>query len=112
MLDSPSSLYRFTFVVRSDALTSTTVPQCRFRLNDSAGQWAVVHDISSTGDGSSAPWLSNSSYIIYYFTPPDSGVQTPSLAIDLLNFDATDDPTATLFLDTVTIEKVDLAEIQ
>ncbi len=111
-LDSPSSLYRFTFVVRTDAVTSTTVPQCRFRLNDSAGQWAVVHDIFSTGDGSSAPWLSNSSYIIYYFTPPDSVVQSPILAIDLLNFDATDDPTATLFLDTVTIEKVDLPEIQ
>ncbi len=111
-LDSPSSLYRFTFVVRSDALTSTTVPQCRLRLNDSAGQWAVVQEIFSTGDGLSAPWLSNRSYVLYYFTPPDPVVQTPYLAIDLLNFDATDDPAATLFLDTVTIEKVDLAEIQ
>lgn len=111
-LDSPSSLYRFTFVLRSDALTSTTVPQCRLRLNDSAGQWAVVQDISSTGDGSSAPWLSNRSYAIYYFTPPGPVPQTPCLAIDLLNFDPTDDPAATLFLDTVTIEKVNLPGIE
>jgi peptidoglycan/xylan/chitin deacetylase (PgdA/CDA1 family) len=112
VLDAPSSLYRFTFVARTDALTSTTVPQCRFRINDSAGQWAVVRDVFSTGEDSRAPWLSNRSYALYYVTPPDPVVQTPCLAIDLLNFDPSDDPAATLFLDTVIVEKVELPEIQ
>jgi len=104
-------LYRGQFDIRTDVASSTRVPEMRVRLMTENGQAVGVLDIKSSGDGAAAPRGDvNTSYNVYLY-PPQNAVGTTldglAAAMDLLNFDPTDDPTGILMLDRVVIESYD-----
>jgi hypothetical protein len=104
-------LYRGRFEIRTDVASRTDVPEIRVRLMTENGQAVGVVDIRSVGDASAAPHgYDNTPYYVYFY-PPQNAVGTDrdgmAAAIDLLNFDPTDDALGMLMLDRVVIESYD-----
>lgn len=101
------TLYRGTFVVRTDLINRALVPEMRLRFNTSNLQASRILGISSTGDGADSPHTTSTTYNRLYFLPPANCTGKGLLvSFDILNFNPEDAPTASLALERALIERL------
>jgi hypothetical protein len=102
-------LYRGKFEVRTDVTNRATVPEMRLRFNVGNLQASHTLGISSAGDGANSPGTTNTTYNRLYFLPPENCVgESLLVSFDILNFNPADARTASLIIDRVTIETLEL----
>jgi hypothetical protein len=106
-LATTNALYRAEFTVRSDQTNPTLVPTLRLRLGTSDNQIVSGQTISSVGKASQSPTLRPMIYSAY-LSPPSLAPSACYLAFDLLSFDPSCAPTATLSLDSARLFTIDL----
>jgi hypothetical protein len=99
-------LYRARWVVTTDVTDATRVPTIRLRANAASFHQADVLTIDSVGDGGASPTPSGATYDLYFVPPANDYFCT--IVFDLLNFDASDAPSAEVALESVEVERVAL----
>ncbi|CAN5434482.1 hypothetical protein BH09SUM1_BH09SUM1_28060 [soil metagenome] len=96
------SLYRSTFTVRSNSNAASDIPTVRLRSSSADFEQSDVIVATSIGDGSFSPTGTARTYTQYFTQPAVS--DSFRLDFDVLNFDAADLAAATMSLDGVTVE--------
>jgi hypothetical protein len=100
-------IYRGTFEVRTDVTNRSAVPQMWLKFDTSNLQASRTLAIESSGDGGNSPAMTNTIYDRLYFFPPQSCVGGRLIvSFGLLNFSPDDSPTASLILESATIESL------
>jgi hypothetical protein len=100
-------LYRGTFEVRTDVTDRTVVPQMRLRFNTENLQASRTLSIESIGDAGNSPGVMTTRYDKLYFAPPDNCAGAGlMISFDMLNFSPGDSMSASLFLDSATVEGI------
>lgn len=106
-----NKLYRGRFKVSSNLTDLAKVPTIRLRLSTINFQATRALEIVSSGDGAHSPGRVAKTYDMYFY-PPQHLVGTPNgsllAAFDLMNFISDDSPSATVALDSVALESLDL----
>jgi len=106
-----NKLYRGRFTVSSNLTDLSKAPTVRFRLTTSNSQATRALEIISGTDGANSPGQEATTYDVYFF-PPQHLVGTPNdrlvVGFDLMNFTPQDSSSATVALDSVSIESLDL----
>ncbi|MCC7390862.1 HYR domain-containing protein, partial [Candidatus Sumerlaeota bacterium] len=101
-----SDYYRVTYGLRSDSTDLSTVPTVRLRANTESLQQSDVLVVTASENGDYSPSTSMRHYPFYIHMP--QGDRRFTLSFDLLNFDARDSATTSLFLDHVMIDAFDM----
>ena len=101
-----SEYYRVTYGLRSDSTDLSTVPTVRLRANTESLQQSDVLVVTASENGDYSPSTSMRHYPFYIHMP--QGDRRFTLSFDLLNFDARDSATTSLFLDHVMIDAFDM----
>ncbi len=99
-------LYRARFVVSTDVVETSLVPQIRLRVNSRNFQQADCLTIDSNVEGGASPTPEGTAYDLY-FVPPTND-EYCMLAFDLLNFNPYDAAHAELALESVLVERFPL----
>ena len=77
----------------------------RLRFNTENFQASRTFAVESIGDGANSPGTTNTIYNGLYFLPPQNCVgEGLIVSFDMLNFDATNAPEASLIMDSAVIE--------
>jgi len=97
-------LYRADFLIKTDVANQEEVPGIRLRMN-SQQFWAECDKkIESRNGGDMSPTVDGTLYSLFFYPPQEAiGTIMPGIYInlDIMNFDSTDAPTGTIFLDSV-----------
>jgi hypothetical protein len=107
-LSATPTLYRATYWVSSDQSDASLVPELRLRVYTSNLQASVVKSCPSSGSGDNSPTQSARRYNLYFWSPTCGANANLQCAFDLLNFSPDDAANATLSLDDVNVEAIDL----
>jgi len=99
-------LYRARFIVSTDVAQPELVPQIRLRVNSRNFEQADCLTIDSNGDGGASPTPEGTTYDLYFVPPANDDFCM--LAFDLLNFNESDAPDATVALESVLVERFGL----
>ncbi len=103
-------LLRRTFVVRSDQIDRSRVPTIRMCMITGDALEVAGQVVTSTGTGEWSPSTAPEVYRVYYKTHA-LGAPVTQEWIDLLSFDPNDAVGATLYLDHVVLEVLDIPNI-
>ena len=103
-------LYNIEFTVRSDTTEPERVPDLRLRVNTSDWQAYVAQVITSCHNADESPTIAPRNYSLYFYIPQLTSDTSPDLscAFELMNFDTANSPTASLYLDRVTVYETSL----
>lgn len=105
------SLYEARFLISTDETTPLQVPQFRLRLNLDNNQLNGAMVVDSVANALVAPISSPKEYW-FYFSPSFGdggnmgGAQSLSAAMDLMGFNPLDSPQASLFLHSLTVNRI------
>lgn len=108
--ETPEMLFRGIFVVRSNQIDRSRVPAMRLCLITGDALEVAGQVVTSTGAGEWSPSTAPEFYRVYYKSHA-SGAPVTQEWIDVLSFDPNDAVGATLYLDHVTIENIDVPMI-
>lgn len=109
-IEVPEILFRGTFVVRSNQTDRSRVPPLRVCMITGDVLEVAGQVVTSTGTGEWSPSTAPEVYRVYYKSH-GFGAPVTQEWIDLLSFDANDAVGATLYLDHVTLETLDVPTI-
>jgi parallel beta helix pectate lyase-like protein len=104
-------LYRATYSISTNLTDPARCPLIRLRASSLNNQISNIQDISSRGGGLYSPAQENRAYSLY-FSPAlisPAKISAPEdiiLFFDLVNMDVSDDPFAKIFLDDLTLERI------
>jgi len=110
LIETWEFLLRRTFVVRSDQIERSRVPTIRMCMITEDALEVAGQVVTSTGGGEWSPSTAPEVYRVYYKTRY-FGAWVAQEWIDFLSFDANDAVDATLYLDHVTLEVLDVPTI-
>jgi hypothetical protein len=100
-----SRIYRATMTVSSDCTDRRKVPQFRLRfLTVNIHASSCVHVESNGAADCSAILGERKVYELYIIPPQSAEAEGMRLSLDILNFDPSDEPMGSIFLDSVKIE--------
>jgi hypothetical protein len=108
------TIYRAQFLVRSDQTDRSIVPGIRLRLHSEDWQVSTNIVVNSTGNGERSPSTTSLEYELYFYPPQEmlSGPpQNMFTAWDILNFDPADAAQATISVDQVVMERLEVPRL-
>lgn len=111
----PNKVYRAKFTVASGS-TQETCPQMRLRIGTESNKMTACYVVNSNLDGINSPTGTGKEYSVYFYPPQSDVGADPTVnglifAMDLLNFDPTDDSNGGLVLYKVEVQTIDAASI-
>jgi hypothetical protein len=106
---SPGKLYRAKVNIRTDAGASD-FPQFRLRIGTTNNASVAITTISSAAGNDLFPGITGRDYYVFYVPPYGALPEGLYIAVDLLNFDPGDNPTASLYIEDVEVKEFELPE--
>jgi hypothetical protein len=106
---SPGKLYRAKVHISTDA-GPNDFPQFRIRIGSKNNASVAVTTISSVAGNDLFPGITGRDYYVFYVPPYGAVPEGLYVAVDLLNFDPGDSPTASLYVENVEMKEFDLVE--
>ena len=109
-------LYFVRYKVSTDESDLASVPQTRLRYNAQSEQKAAYLVVPTAyGQASAAPTVDGRNYYLF-FKPPESsigkaGMDKLYLSFDLTNFDVSDNPTASVFLQEAEVSTIETSSV-
>jgi len=97
----PDSVYHGVFILSSDQMDPTLVPQVRMRANSDDGQYATVLLLESVTPAAIMPGPTPSQYDMLFTAPPQPLTEQGAgltLSFDMVDFMPDNDPTAQVML--------------
>jgi hypothetical protein len=101
-------LYEIIYSVSTSVPSPEQSPAVRMRVNSRGSDMYWYTHAESTGSASASPQITPSDYKLYFSIPQsmiDLGIGTVNASFDLINLDASNDPTGVLYLENVIISE-------